>query len=102
MFDNTTDSNEEGEDKIYQIQNNQENSESESESKKSETSTSEILANIKEQTNIEIKSELTVTVENDIEDDSLDPLIAPQIILEQILIKEDNNLYGIKYPNPDN
>ncbi|MCT7445314.1 cadherin-like domain-containing protein [Aliarcobacter cryaerophilus] len=102
MFDNTTDSNEEGEDKIYQIQNNQENSESESESKKSETITSEILANIKEQTNIEIKSELTITVENDIEDDSLDPLIAPQIILEQILIKEDNNLYGIKISDLNN
>ena len=102
IFDNTTDSNEEAEDKIYQIQSNQENSESESESKKSETSTSEILANIKEQTNIEIKSELTVTVENDIEDDSLDPLIAPQIILEQILIKEDNNLYGIKISDLNN
>ena len=91
-----------GENKIYQIQSNQENSESESESKKSETSTSEILANIKEQTNIEIKSELTITVENDIEDDSLDPLIAPQIILEQILIKEDNNLYGIKISDLNN
>ena len=102
IFDNTTDSNEEAEDKIYQIQSNQENSESESESKKSETSTSEILANIKEQTNIEIKSELTITVENDIEDDSLDPLIAPQIILEQILIKEDNNLYGIKISDLNN
>ena len=89
-------------DEIYQIETtkeltNEENQEKKEENNKIDIVTPQIIVQEKE-----IISEFTVTVENSVEDESLDPLIAAQITLEQVEINEDNNLYGIKISDLNN
>ncbi|WP_404833679.1 glycoside hydrolase family protein, partial [Aliarcobacter butzleri] len=89
-------------DEIYQIETtkeltNEENQEKKEENNKIDIVTPQIIVQEKE-----IISEFTVTVENSVEDESLDPLIAAQITLDQIEINEDNNLYGIKISDLNN
>ncbi|MCG3653499.1 cadherin-like domain-containing protein [Aliarcobacter butzleri] len=87
---------------IYQIETtkeltNEENQEKKEENNKIDIVTPQIIVQEKE-----IISEFTVTVENSVEDESLDPLIAAQITLDQVEINEDNNLYGIKISDLNN
>ncbi|MCG3677686.1 cadherin-like domain-containing protein [Aliarcobacter butzleri] len=89
-------------DEIYQIETtkeltNEENQEKKEENNKIDIVTPQIIVQEKE-----IISEFTVTVENSVEDESLDPLIAAQITLDQVEINEDNNLYGIKISDLNN
>ncbi|MCG3662122.1 DUF2974 domain-containing protein, partial [Aliarcobacter butzleri] len=89
-------------DEIYQIETtkeltNEENQEKKEENNKIDIVTPQIIVQEKE-----IISEFTVTVENNLEDESLDPLIAAQITLDQVEINEDNNLYGIKISDLNN
>jgi len=100
--DYNNNSNQNDEDKIYQIEKKVENSENKKDNKKLSNSDIDILNTTQKEEGKEIVSSFSVTVENSLEDNSLKPLIAPQIVLEQIVIKEDNNLYGIKISDLNN
>ncbi|RBQ29549.1 Ig-like domain-containing protein, partial [Aliarcobacter vitoriensis] len=101
ILDNST-SADDIEEKIYQIETKKELTTEDNQEKKEENNKIDIITPKIMVQEKNIVSEFTVTVENSVEDESLEPLIAAQITLDQVVIDEDNNLYGIKVSDLNN